>query len=274
VAIGRAVGIDGHLDAVAEKVLPWQEAAMVRRLRAGLDPRRRRGRTLRLLAGGLADHVTLRMLAIDAVVAAAVRDGVRQIVLFGAGLDTRAWRLAATARTRVLELDLPRTQEDKRRRLAGVPSIAEEVVFVPADLDRVDLDWVLADADHRADQPTLWIAEGLVMYLHPEAIAALLTTSARRSAPGSRLAMTYAVPDLLGDSTVGQRLEPVARGLFSVLGEPLASLHSDEQAVLLLTGAGFVDVELSSSTDWARAIGREPTADAFGAERLAVAARR
>lgn len=272
-AIGRAVGVDGHEDAMAEKVLPWREAAVVRRLRSGLDPRRRSGRALRTLSGGLADHATLRMLAIDEAVSAATDAGVRQVVVLGAGLDTRAWRLPALADCRVYELELPRAQADKRRRLGGISSLARDVVFVPADLDRVDLDWALGHAGHDPREATVWIAEGVVMYLHPEAIAAMLTDLGRRSAPGSVLAMTYAGPDLLGDSRVGRHLEPLARGLFSALGEPLTSLHTDEEARLLLHGTGFDDVEVTTSADWAHAAGRVPTPDAFASERLAVARR-
>jgi methyltransferase (TIGR00027 family) len=271
VALARAVGIDELQDEVAQHVLPWRQAAMVRRLRAGMDPAHRRGRALRAVAGGLAEHATLRMLAIDAAVVEAMRAGVRQVVVLGAGLDTRAWRLPELADARVLELDLPRTQEDKRRRLAGVPPVADEVVYVPADLDRVDLPWVLGDAGHRTDRPTVWIAEGLVMYLHHEAIAAMLTTLGRRSAPGSVATVTYAVPELLGDSRLGRRLEPAARGLFAVLGEPLRTLHHDEEMRLLLTGAGFDEVELTTGADWAARIDRDPAADAFAAEHLAVA---
>jgi methyltransferase (TIGR00027 family) len=253
-------------------VLPWRQAALVRRLRAGMDPGHRAGRLVRTLAGGLADHATLRMLAIDAVVVDAVASGVRQVVVLGAGLDTRAWRLPELEGVRVLELDLPRTQEDKKRRLAGVPPLASEVVYVPADLDRVDLAWALEHAGHRTDEPTVWLAEGLVMYLHHEAIAAVLATLGRRSAPGSRLAVTYAVPELLGGAGIGRRLEPAARAVFSLLGEPLRTLHSDEEMRLLLTGAGFTVTGTSTSADWARRLDREPHADAFGAERLAVAA--
>jgi methyltransferase (TIGR00027 family) len=252
-------------------VLPWRQAALVRRLRAGMDPQHRTGRLFRTLAGGLADHATLRMLAIDAVVTDAVASGVRQLVVLGAGLDTRAWRMAELDAVRVLELDLPRTQEDKKRRLAGVPPLASEVVFVPADLDRVDLAWALEHAGHRAGEPTVWLAEGLVMYLHHEAIAAMLTTLGRRSAPGSALAVTYAVPELLGEAGIGRRLEPAARAVFSVLGEPLRALHHDQEMALLLTGAGFTLRETSTSADWAGRVDLEPPADAFGAEHLAVA---
>jgi methyltransferase (TIGR00027 family) len=271
VALARAVGIDGLHDEVAQHVLPWRQAALVRRLRSGMDPELRRGRALRTLVGGLADHATLRMLTIDAVVAEAVAAGAGQVVVLGAGLDTRAWRLTELRDARVLELDLPRTQEDKRRRLGGVPPVAAEVEFVPADLDRVDLDWVLAHAGHREDRPTVWLAEGLVMYLHPEAIAATLTTLGRRSTPGSTVAVTFAVPELLGDAALGRRLEPAARGLFSVLGEPLRTLHTEEEMRTLLTDAGFTDVTTSTSGDWARRLGREPSHDAFAAEHLAVA---
>lgn len=274
-ALGRAVGFAGYRDTWAEQVLPWRDAMLARRMhgRVGISTAPGDGRLLRPLVGGLAAHATLRMVAIDDCVRAAVSSGVAQVVIVGAGLDTRAWRLDELAGARVLELDLPGTQDAKRLRLAGAPVRASEVRFVPVDLHRADLGWVLTDAGHLAGEPTLWVWEAVAMYLPPASVRATAEVLAARSAPGSRLAMTFVVPELVGESRIGRALTPGARALFDALGEPVRTALSHDDLADLLTGAGFGEIEISDSAAWARSVGLEPPRDPLGAERLAVAAR-
>lgn len=272
-ALGRTVGFAGHRDAWAEQVLPWRDAALARRLRSrvGAEAGQGEGRLLRPLLGGLAAHATLRMLAIDECVRAGVAEGAGQVVIVGAGLDTRAWRLTELAEARVIELDLPAIQEEKRLRLAGAPVRAADLRFVPVDLHRADLDWVLADVGHDADRPTVWIWEAVAMYLPTASVRATAEVLASRSAPGSRLAMTFVVPDLLGTGGLGRALAPGARALFEVLGEPVRTVLRPQEVVDLLTGVGFDEVEISDSATWATEAGLSPPRDLLGAERLAVA---
>lgn len=274
-ALGRAVGFAGYRDTWAEQVLPWRDAVLARRMhsRVAADAAHPDGRLLRPLVGGLAAHATLRMVAIDECVRSAVSSGVAQVVVVGAGLDTRAWRLDELAGARVLELDLPGTQEAKRLRLAGAPVRASQVRLVPVDLHRADLNWILADAGHVPGQPTLWIWEAVAMYLPPASVRATAEVLAARSAPGSRLAMTFVVPDLVGESRIGRALAPGARALFDALGEPVRTALSHEELADLLTESGFGQVEISDSAAWARSVGLEPPRDPLGAERLAVAGR-
>jgi methyltransferase (TIGR00027 family) len=270
-ALGRAVGFDGHRDTLAEQLLPWRDAALARRLRYRVDGTGRSSRLLRSVTGVLAAHTTLRMVAIDEQVRDAVAAGTRQVVILGAGLDTRAWRLPELGATRVLELDLPQTQNGKRLRLGGTPARAEEVRFVPVDLHRADLDWVLGHAGHDARDPTVWILEGLTMYLPHPSVRATLAGVAGRSAPGSRLAMTFAVPEVLGDSGPGRALAPGARAVFELLGEPLRTLLAEDEVRTLLLELGADDVAISDFTAWAQAAGLRPPPNPLAAERLAVA---
>ncbi|QKW23227.1 SAM-dependent methyltransferase [Kitasatospora sp. NA04385] len=114
--------------------------------------------------------------------------GVRQVVLLAAGLDTRAYRLEWPSGTRLFEVDLPAVLDFKQWVLdeRGAEAACERVAL-PADL--ADPGWTdrLLAAGFDPGQPTVWLAEGLLVYLDAEQAAALLTAVGGLSAPGSRL---------------------------------------------------------------------------------------
>lgn len=129
-------------------------------------------------------HWLARKRLLDALAHEAVDAGCRQIVVLGAGLDTLAWRMQSAGVC--LELDHPATQAIKRRVFADGP------VLIAADLlhDTV-VEALRAQPRFAADQPALFIAEGLLMYLPPARVAALFGEVAALSAPGSRFAFSF-----------------------------------------------------------------------------------
>ncbi|KAG2494050.1 hypothetical protein HYH03_007694 [Edaphochlamys debaryana] len=123
-------------------------------------------------------------------------EGLRQLVLVGAGLDARAWRLplAPSAGSgspfRVYELDSGSTEALKAR-ILGPPGPGVERVFVQSDLGRPDEAMAaLASAGHDPARPSAWVAEGLIGYLSAEAGNALLRLLRSASPPGSLLLVT------------------------------------------------------------------------------------
>lgn len=128
----------------------------------------------------------------DAYFRAAADAGVRQIVLLAAGLDSRAYRLEWPVGTIVFELDQPRVLEFKDQALRGVgPTAARRQVAV----DLRD-DWAVAlqDSGFRADEPSAWIAEGLLIYLPGAAQEQLFSGIDALACPGSRLAVEEGRP--------------------------------------------------------------------------------
>jgi methyltransferase (TIGR00027 family) len=188
-----------------------------------------------------------RTRAIDAI----VRD-VPQVVILGAGLDGRAWRLKSLSETVVFEVDHPDSQAVKRARVAALRQTAREIRFVPVDFTRDDLDTALAAAGHDAAKPTVWIWEGVVMYLALKDIEATLAIVQRRSAPNSRIAIVYHAPSwmlwMVG-LVVGR------------MGEPLRSSFKPQAMAALLTRYGltvesdvsFAQLGATMSPDIARA---------------------
>jgi methyltransferase (TIGR00027 family) len=273
IAAARAVGLAGQYDPLALRFLPPTQRRVVARLRRTVEQGPAGEVTVNTLTAGLAGHAALRMHAIDRAVSDAATSGCHQVVVLGAGFDTRAWRLDALANARVIELDLRDTQAVKQRCLDGVAEQAQSVTLLPADLSRDDLADGLATTGHVPAEPTMWIWEAVAPYLPHAAVAQTVTAVARLSAAGSRLAMTVAHPDLIGSGAVGRTLSPAARGLFAGIGEPLRSTHDDDAITDLLTAHGFRDVAITGSHQWATAAGRGRIFDPFSAERLVLASR-
>ena len=221
--------------------------------------RRRPGaaRWLRLISAGVLDHVALRTATIDDAVREAVERGAKQLVVLGAGLDARAFRMRELQNVIAYEVDFLATQSRKRARLSGLLPVAREARFVPVDFEHDSLGDRLASVGHEHDVPTVWIWEGVTPYLAPEATAATLEVIARRSAVRSTLVVSYVTPALvridLGGTTLGlpPSLFPGLRAAFSVLGEPVrGTLHPVDVANLLSRGGLTLRAD-SGSRDWA-----------------------
>jgi methyltransferase (TIGR00027 family) len=123
----------------------------------------------------------------------AVRSGATQVVILGAGFDTRAHRFSELLKdATVIEIDYGATQEYKRRRvdaaLGGGPS---NVTYAPIDFTRENLRDVLRRAGFERDRRTYFICEGVSMYVPEEGMEATLRAVADESAPGSTLLLEY-----------------------------------------------------------------------------------
>jgi methyltransferase (TIGR00027 family) len=104
----------------------------------------------------------------------------RQLVILGAGLDARAYRLPELAGVSVFEVDHPATQVAKRQRLAEAGNGDARVVFVGVDFERDALEERLASAGHAPTVATAWIWEGVTPCLDRGAIEATLAAATRR----------------------------------------------------------------------------------------------
>lgn len=139
----------------------------------------------------MCEQIAVRTRFFDDFFLAAAAAGIRQAVILASGLDTRAYRLAWPAGTVVFEVDQPAVLEFKTHTLAGLGAeTAAELHSVPIDLRD---DWPKALRDNGFDPalPTAWIAEGLLIYLPPDAQDRLFDNITALSAPGSRLATEH-----------------------------------------------------------------------------------
>lgn len=140
------------------------------------------------LWGRLGRYFGLRTRVLDDFLLHAVRAGIRQVVLLGAGLDARAFRLAWPPGCTVFELDQPGVLAFKQRVLdeAGALPAARRTT-VPIDL-RLDWAGALIASGLRPGEPIAWLAEGVILYLTPGAERALIETIDALSVAGSALA--------------------------------------------------------------------------------------
>lgn len=118
--------------------------------------------------------------------------GIRQVVILASGLDSRAYRLPWPTGTVVYELDQPKVIEFKSATLAeaGARPTAQRRA-IPIDL-REDWPSALRAAGFDPSAPAAWLAEGLLIYLPPDAQDRLFDQITALSAPGSTLATEYA----------------------------------------------------------------------------------
>jgi methyltransferase (TIGR00027 family) len=230
---------------------------------------------VRVASGGLVDHLGLRTAAIDDALAEALAEALTegsaplQVVILGAGLDARAFRLDALRSTRVFEVDHPATQRYKRRHAARLEPRCRALCFVAVDFEREDLGERLAEEGHDPSRPTVWLWEGVVPYLAPAATRATLLAAAARSAPGSSLLVTYGTPQ---DHLWLARFARPVRLAFRILGEPLRGLLSREAFHALLRDTGWTPRSDTGPADWRARYGWGIEALLQIEERLVVAA--
>jgi methyltransferase (TIGR00027 family) len=167
----------------------------------------------------LARAIHLRTRHIDEVMEESLKAGARQIVILGAGLDSRGYRYADLLRgARVFELDLPATQEYKKKRVReSLGSLPAHVTYVPIDFTKQDLASVLDAAGYDRKTKTLFIWEGVTMYIPEAAVDATLRFVAKNAASGSRVVFDYFLESALKapTPTLGD-----ARSRFASVGEP------------------------------------------------------
>lgn len=142
-------------------------------------------------APGIRGGILCRKRHIDEKLGAAWQNGIRQIVILGCGMDTRAYRIPELAAGRVYEIDLPETIAAKKpivqRVLGALPA---HVTFVPIDFDRQEPGSVLERHHYASDQPSFFIWEGVTQYITEAAVRRVLAFLSQAQ-PGSQLVFLY-----------------------------------------------------------------------------------
>src|SRR5271165_5938775 len=135
----------------------------------------------------------------------AMADGVRQILVLGAGLDTFAYRVQGAEDLRVFELDHPATQRDKRRRLADarIPEPGH-IAYVAHDFERGGMTEVLKAAGLKSSERTFVLWLGVTPYLTKDAVFATLAELAELTG-GVEVVFDYANPPDTIEETATQR---------------------------------------------------------------------
>jgi methyltransferase (TIGR00027 family) len=146
---------------------------------------------------GVRSSVVARTRLIDDAIADSFGEHIEQLVILGAGFDSRAYRLQCLRGITVFEVDHPDTQTTKRKALERALSIPPtHVRFVALDFNQHDLASVMAAAGYRESARTFILWEGVTNYLTEAAVDTTLRWCSRAS-PGSLLLFTYVHRDVL-----------------------------------------------------------------------------
>jgi len=134
----------------------------------------------------------VRTRAIDDVVCEAIQSGARQLVLLGAGFDSRGCRLEEAGKITVFEVDHPATQHEKKERLKTcMDRLPAHIRYVAVDFERDDLEAKLAESGYNPVIPAIVVWEGVICYLTESAVQGTFAVLARLLAPSSVLVFTY-----------------------------------------------------------------------------------
>ena len=218
-------------DAVTATLLPRPLRSL---LTAARDPTA--ARVLRALSFGMYDHIALRTALIDRALTQALTDGIEQVVLLGAGFDARAHRLPALSTATVFEVDHPDTQALKQAGAARLPRLSRQLHYVASDFERRSLKTTLGDAGYDPSRRSVWIWEGVTMYLPRAAVVDALDTVTVLCPAGSLLIATYVGPELLAS---GGALGRLAHRAMRMLAEPIQFTTTAEEFAALLDAARF-----------------------------------
>jgi methyltransferase (TIGR00027 family) len=200
----------------------------------------------------LARSVTLaglaaRVLWFDAHVTGALDAGITQIVVIGAGYDSRAWRFRRQG-VQFFELDQGATQQQKARRAPGPGPI-----YVAADLTTEDAGETLVVHGLDTSRPVLFVVEGVTMYLDEKIVRDQLRGLGKISAVGSRLLVDF-LPSRAAGTTLNQRQNRLQRLARVGSGEKFRLTIGRAEAVQLVAGSGWDTIEETSLRQAARSL--------------------
>ena len=152
---------------------------------------------------GVMGFLTVRERHIDEYLKVCLAAGVQQVVILGAGFDSRAYRFEEFRRgVKVFEVDHPATQQAKLKKLQRIfGRVPQHVVYVPIDFNTQTLAQRLQECSYAEHSKTVFIWQGVTQYLTPEGVDSTLAFVAKHSGVGSSIIFDYMYTSLL-DGTV------------------------------------------------------------------------
>jgi len=192
--------------------------------------------------GMMVPYLAARTTFFDRVVVRSLDAGVTQVVIAAAGYDGRALRYARPG-VRWFEVDHPDTQRDKRERVDRLGLATDQIAFVAADFAVDDVAGALRSAGHDRSRTTLFLCEGVAVYLELAVLEALLRSLRACANDRSRLAISMSVDT--GSSAQAERRARFGAAV-AAIGEPARTVLTVGDAAALL-----------DRTKWARANGSE-----------------
>jgi methyltransferase (TIGR00027 family) len=198
---------------------------------------------------GINGYLVARDRYMDDVLKLYLENNLEQLVLLGAGFDSRAYRFEVAGRIKIFEVDHPTTQLEKLARLKAIfGNIPDHVCYVPVDFNTQTLSSSLLDAGYDPRQKTLFIWEGVTMYLTSETVDSTLKFIVENSAPGSAVLFDYIDEGFLNGNRQPAEIKNMRRYRF-LTGEDLTFGISPDCIETFLIQRGFLQVQNVQSQD-------------------------
>lgn len=203
---------------------------------------------------GLSSSIMARVRYFDDFVKKSIEDGLKQLVILGAGYDTRAYRIEELKENvNIFEMDHPNTQGFKIEKIKEIfGSIPENVIYVPVDFEKEKIGKKLIENGFIGSKKTLFILEGLVMYIPPESVAEIFLFITENSVKGSTVIFDY-YPKSVVDGTSKLEIGQNIRNHLIKIGEPLQFGIKKEEMENFLKEFGFSSIENVTSEDYKKA---------------------
>lgn len=200
-----------------------------------------------LTAPGISLHNALRKCWIEKQTISIISSECKQVIVLGAGFDTLVYRMHQRfPEVHWWEIDHPATQEVKRRALTQHGQVGENFVLTPADFTQQTINNILEQLpDYDKASATLFIAEGLLMYLNETEVKELLTAIYVNSCPGSSI-----IGSLLQPTADGRLVMPGTNRLvdlrLELMGEPYRWGLSPEDMPAFFEEHGFKTIGVTN----------------------------
>jgi methyltransferase (TIGR00027 family) len=204
-------------------------------------------------APGVMGYLAARTRYIDDYVQSCIADGIEQLVILGAGLDSRAYRFEPLKeRVRVFEVDHPATQQGKIEKVKKVlKDLPEHVTYIPIDFNTETLG-KLFGFGYNSRLKTLFIWEGVTYYLAADAVDSTLEFVRKNSGQGSSIIFDYVYTSAL---TTARKQGEVARmqRYSRFTGEGLVFGIEEGRVEEFLSRRGYTQIKNATSEDFKRA---------------------
>jgi len=196
------------------------------------------------------DAVIARARFIDDYIKTCVKEGLEQLVILGAGYDCRPYRMNELKNgISVFELDHTSTQEIKLEKLTSILGhTPDHVVFVPYKINERGLENILTDTGYDPLKNTLFIMEGLVMYLPIEAFKNILLFVSQNSGPGSSVVFDF-LPPGIDDGTIELKVGKTLHNYAKKRGEPFQFGIDKTGIEKFLSENGFYQIQCISAEE-------------------------
>lgn len=188
---------------------------------------------------GVSGFLAVRTRLFDDYVLKRTREGIRQYVILGAGLDSRAYRFAdQLSGIRIFEVDHPLSQAVKKQRTAKFGRLSGQVHYVPVDFTKDDMLTCLINAGYDPNLPTVFTLEGVVMYLDEGSVRKTLSVIQEHSGAGSSVMFDYVYAAAL-DGRLKSRVISHMNSLQYIFNEPVLFGIEQGEVESFLRSIGF-----------------------------------